>query len=156
MRKSKHNQGGFSIVEAIVATIIIAIAVLGTMSLRYQSRLDNRRAEVGMAASRLGLMLAETWRGEGGNAAFDPIVTFGSDINIETAAGPNEPGGFTPIGTYHAVLNNIDCYTTLSYKDIYADFRALNVIVAWEQRGAIQAGSDMSDKAFALTVYADR
>ena len=156
MRKNNQNQNGFTIVEAIVAMLVIAIAVLGTMSLRYQSRLDNRWAEVGMAAARLGLMLAETWRGEGGNETFDVVTTFGTDVNIETSEGPAEPSGFTLVGKYHTVLNSIDCYTTLSYKDIYADFRALNVIVTWEQRSTEVILADETDKAFALTVYANR
>jgi len=37
-----------------------------------------------------------------------------------------------------------------------ADFRALNVLVEYEQKGVADSGADESDKSFALTVYVDR
>jgi hypothetical protein len=50
----------------------------------------------------------------------------------------------------------VEYYTGLSYKDINASLRALNVQIEWEQKGAEQATADESDKSFALTVYVEK
>ncbi len=152
-KAQRRFRRGFSITEAIVAMLVVAIAVIGTISLRYQSSKDARRAEVAMPASRLALMMVETWRGVAGSETFDPVTSLSSEISIEAAVGPTEPNGFTLLGTYKAQLNNVEYYTALSYKDINADLRALNVQVEWEQKGAEQATANESDKSFALTVY---
>lgn len=133
--------------------LIVAIAILGTMSLRYQSTLDAKRAEVGMSASRLVLMMTETWRGLEGSETFDPVSSFNSELTIETGQGPDVPNGFTLLGNYKVTLNDVDYYMTLSYKDINAALRKLNVQATWEQRGTENATMVMSDKSFALTTY---
>ena len=155
-RAQRRFRRGFSIVEAIVAMLVVAIAVIGTISLRYQSSMDAKRAEVAMPASRLALMMVETWRGVAGSETFDPVTSLSSEISIEAAAGPAEPNGFTLLGTYKAQLNSVEYYTGLSYKDINASLRALNVQIEWEQKGAEQATANESDKSFALTVYAEK
>jgi hypothetical protein len=155
-KAQRRFRRGFSITDAIVAMLVVAIAVIGTITLRYQSSMDARRAEVGMIGSRLALMMVETWRGVAGSGTFDPVTSLSSDITIENSEGPTEPNGFTPQGTYKVQLNNVDYYTGLSYKDINADLRALNVQIEWEQKGAEQATADESDKSFALTVYVEK
>ena len=152
----KHFAAGFSIPEATVAMAVVAIAVLGTMSLRYQSTLDARRAEVAMTASRLALMMTETWRGLAGTETFDPVDSFNTELVIEAGSGPDEPNGFTLLGKYNVNLNGVEYYTALSYKDLNTSLRALNVQVEWEQRGTTDATADMSDKSFALTIYTQR
>jgi hypothetical protein len=136
--------------------LVVAIAVIGTISLRYQSSIDARRAEVAMPASRLALMMVETWRGVAGTETFDPVSSLSSEITIEKSGGPTEPAGYSLLGTYKVQLNNVDYYTGLSYKDINAVLRALNVTVEWEQGGRQQATADESDKSFALTLYVEK
>ena len=155
-KAQRRFRRGFSIIEAIVAMLVVAIAVIGTISLRYQSSIDAKKAEVAMPASRLALMMVETWRGFAGSETFDPVNSLNSDITIENNGGPTAPGGFTLLGTYKVQLNNVEYYTALSYKDINADLRALNVQVEWEQKGAEQATANESDKSFALTVYVEK
>lgn len=147
---------GLSITETLVSMVVIGLGVLGAMSLRYQSSLDSRRAEVGMNASRIALMMTETWHGAQGSTTFDPLTLLGSDLNIEASGGPAEPNNFTLLGKYQIELNNVSYYSTLSYKDINASLRALNVIVTWEQKGIKDADLDDSDKSFALTTYVEK
>jgi len=158
MVKKTYNRfsRGLSIIETVIAIVIIALAVLGTISLRYQSTLDTRRAEVGTAASRVALMLTETWRGLQGSETFNPLALLSTELEIQTGGGPAEPNGFTLLGNYLVELKNVSYYTTLSYKDINSSLRALNVTVAWEQRGTEDAALDGSDKTFILTTYAEK
>jgi hypothetical protein len=156
IKSASKLSGGFTIPEAIIAMLIMAIAVLGTMSMRYQSVLDSKRADVGISASRLVLMITETWRCLAGSETFDPISTFGSELTIEQGEGPDVPDGFTLLGNYKITFNGVEYYTTLSYQDINTAIRQLNVQAAWEQRGTEQATLDMSDKNFAITAYAEK
>ncbi len=155
-KAQRRFRRGFSITDVIVAMLVVAIAVIGTISLRYQSSMDAKRAEVAMPASRLALMMVETWRGFAGSETFNPVTSLSSDITIENSGGPTAPGGFTLLGTYKVQLNNVEYYTALSYKDINASLRALNVQIEWEQKGAEQATANESDKSFALTVYVEK
>jgi len=156
-RKAKSRYcSGFSIVETIVAMLVVAIAILGTISLRYQSTLDARRAETGIAGVQLALTLAETWRGSAGSETFDPITVLGSDLTIETDDGPDVPSGFTLLGKYKIELSSANYFATLSYKDINSSLRALNSTVSWEQRGIVETEADDADKSFGLTIYVDK
>ena len=145
-----------SITEAVTSMVIIGLGVLGTTSLRYQSSLDSRRAEVGMNASRVTLMMTETWHGVQGSATFNPLTLLGSDLDIEASGGPTEPSGFTLLGKYNIELDNVSYYSTLSYKDINSSLRALNVTVTWMQSGVEDAAVDDSDSSFALTSYVEK
>lgn len=151
-----HNRSGLSIIEALISVIVVITAILGTASLRYQAVLDSKRAEVGMAASRLALMLVESWRGLQGTTAYNPVTELGAQLTIESDSGPTQPDGFTVLGSYAIVLNNASYYATLSYKDANASLRQLNVTVSWEQKGLTGASLDSSDKLFALTTYVYR
>ncbi len=147
---------GLSIIETVIAIVIIGLAVLGTMTLRYQSTLDVRRAEVATAASRVALTLTETWRGLQGSATFNPVVLLSEELPMQLGDGPAEPNGFTPLGDYVVDLANVNYYTTLSYKDVNSSLRALNVTVTWQQGGTAGAVLDDSDKTFGLTTYVER
>lgn len=147
---------GLSLIEIVISMVIIGLGVLGTISLRYQSSLDATRAEVGINASRTALMLTETWHGTGGSTTFDPLTLLGSDLDIEADAGPTKPNGFTLLGKYRIELNDASYYSTLSYKDIGASLRALNVIITWQRKGIEDAAVDDSDESYALTTYVMR
>jgi hypothetical protein len=49
--------------------------------------------------------------------------------------------------------DDINYYAFLSWKDVSAGLRALNVVVAWAQRDTGPATIDDADKIYALTTY---
>ncbi|MFC1605042.1 hypothetical protein ACFL5F_08455, partial [Planctomycetota bacterium] len=68
------------------------------------------------------------------------------------------PDDFTLLGNYKVVLddddvNSVNYYATMSWKDIQPGLRALNVSVAWAQRGPGADDEEDVDKSFGLTVY---
>ena len=109
---------GFSMVEVIVAMLVISITVLGTMSMQYHSALDTQRAEVNANAPRIAILLTEAWRGSSGRDTFDPITLFGSDLNIQADKGPPSPTGFLLLGNYKLNMEDVNYFITLSYQDI--------------------------------------
>ena len=149
-----RRRSGFSIVSIMIAITILVAALIGTSNFRYYSTLDAKKAEAKITASRIGLMLCESWRGLGGIETFDPVSYFGSDLTISTSSGPAEPGDFTLLGNYTVTVNNANFYITLSWKDVSTGLRALNIIVAWAQREQGQSSFNDADKTFKLTTYA--
>jgi hypothetical protein len=153
-RKRKAIGRGFSIVEVVVAAVVIAVAVVGTSGFRYHSALDWRRAVRHTSAARAALLLCESWRGTGGDEDYNPVSHLGANTNIATGDGPEQPDGYTLLGSYTLSVNGTLCYATLSWKDVTEGLRALNVAVAWTQRGENGGGYDAADKIFPLTTYA--
>ncbi len=145
---------GFSLVSVMIAMAILLAALIGTSNFRYYSTLDAQKAAAKITASRIGLMLCESWRGLGGIETFDPVAYFGSDLTITTSTGPAEPADFTLLGSYTITLNGANYYITLSWKDVSTGLRALNVVVAWAQRTQGVSSLNNADKSFKLTTYA--
>jgi len=74
-----------------------------------------KKADVQMTASRLGLLLLESWKGGGASDTYNPAAVLSSQFStFETSAsGPTTPSGFTalPTACYHIVANdNIHYY----------------------------------------------
>ncbi len=150
-----HHRG-FSMVEAIVAMLVMSIIILGTVGVQYRSSLDSQRAEVNANASRIALLLTEAWRGSGGNDTFDPVAEFGSDLTLQMGQGPLMPSGFILLGKYEVELESINYFVTLSYQDINSNLRSLNATVTWKQEGVTGTAFANSNKSFSLVVYADK
>ena len=98
-------------------------------------------------------MLCENWRGLGGIETYDPAAYLGSDLTITASSGPSEPTDFTLLGSYTVTVNGSNFYITLSWKDVSAGLRALNIIVAWAQREQGTSSLNDADKSFKLTTY---
>ncbi len=152
----KHKircRSGFSLVSIMIAITILVAALIGTSNFRYYSALDAKKATAKITASRIGLMLCENWRGLGGIETYDPVAYLSSDLTITTSTGPAKPADFNFLGSYSVTVNNANYYITLSWKDISAGLRALNIIVAWAQRELGTSSLNDADKSFRLTTY---
>jgi hypothetical protein len=121
----------------MVAMTLVIVAVLGAVSFRFFCALDARKADVHVNASRIGLLLLESWRGAGGDVAFDPVDLQSPDLVISTGDGV-DPSGLTVRGKYNIVERGVNYYATLSYGDglipNFPNLRTLNVIVFWPKQ----------------------
>ena len=150
LTQSYKKNSGLTLIEIMVAIVIILIAVIGAMRFRYYSALDVRKADVQITAGRLGSLLLDGWIGVGGIPIYDPVAEYATDINIAlSATGPAVPTDFTKLNSYHIVTNRANYYATLSYKDSTpTQAGELNVDIAWLNRyqvGPVSA-SDRSVK----------
>ena len=152
-RQLKRSKG-VSLIEAMIAILVLSIVVIGTSGYRYYATLDARKADVYITAARIGHLLCESWRAVKGADAYDPTVHLDSDLTITASDGPDAPEDFTLLGSYKVVLNDFDCYITISWKDVSTGLKALNVVLVWPQRGQGGNGIDDADKSFRLTAYA--
>jgi hypothetical protein len=144
-----------SLVETLVAVVFLMIAFIGTSSVRYYAALDGRKATERTAASRVALLLCESWRGLAGAESYDPVAYFSSTLAIsEENTGPDKPTGFTLLGNYAITLDGANYRATLSWRDVQSGLRALSVVVAWAQRNPGEKEIANMDKSFRLTSYA--
>jgi len=155
IQKTKKTwfRSGISLIETMNAIAILSITLIGVSGYRYCSMLDARKADAYIASARIGYLLSESWRGMQGYEAYDPVAHLGAGMTITASEGPDAPGGYTVLGSYEIVLNDITFYATLSWKDLSSNLRALNTILVWAQRTHEQHSIDDSDKSFELTTY---
>jgi len=142
-----------TLTEILIAAAIMTIVVLATITCRYHSALDAKRARMQVTAANVGLTLSESWRGLKGSETYDPTTHLGGEMTIASGAGPAEPGDFTKLGSYSVTSNGVTCFVTLSWKDVASGLRALNVNVAWTQQVKTVALLEDTDKVFELTTY---
>ena len=88
-----------------------------------------------------------------GSETYDPAAYLGDGMTMTASEGPDAPGGYTVLGSYEIVLNDITFYATLSWKDLSGNLRALNTVLIWAQRTHEQNELDDADKSFELTTY---
>ncbi|MFH1371066.1 MAG: hypothetical protein ABII09_07270 [Planctomycetota bacterium] len=151
----RKSRMGLTIVEVMVAMVILIVAILGTSAYQYSAALNARRGNLFTTASRTALLLSEGWNGVFGAKNFDPVEAFGEQLAISNDAGPDVPAGFALLGKYKVELERIGYYATLSYKDVAPGFRALSIIVSWDQFGKGTTTFESANKSYELTVYVD-
>ena len=151
---------GVSLVGTMVAVTILLIALIGTSTFRYAAAMDGRKARAHTTSARVALVLGESWRGIKGDVTLDPTVLKNSDMTVAPSSwnGHEKPEDFTLLGNYLVVLDeddpdSVNYYATMSWKDVQPGLRALNVSVAWAQRGRGADDTENVDKSFGLTVY---
>ena len=151
--KNKKRKG-ITLVEIMVAAVLVVIAILGAMAFRYLTALDAKKADMQIGGSRVGLLLLEGWKGHAGDITYDPTDEFSSGIVIVNVGsnGPAIPTDFTAMGTgayYEIIENGLYYYATLCYKtettttNPNTELRQLNVGVGWLPWGQQGNPADM-------------
>lgn len=143
----KHK--GFTLIDVIISTVILIVAISGSIQFRYHAAIQTRKANMRTAGSELALMLVETWRGVDGDDTFDTENHFSPALTITSSTGPAMPAAYNLLGSYAIQWSDYDYSATLSSRDIGGGLRALNVIVAWP------FGNSNTDKEYRITSYAD-
>jgi len=144
---------GTSLVGTMTSITILCIAIVGTANFRCYATRDSRKAFMFNRATRIAVTLSEGWRAVKGSETYNPIANLGSDLTITQSSEPEVEydESFTLLASYKIVLNGTSYHTILAWKDVSTGLRAINVIVAWAQRGGQQSSPD---NVFKLTTYA--
>jgi type II secretory pathway pseudopilin PulG len=135
-RVRKNRNTGLTLIEVMIAILVIMIVVIGAITYMYACMCNARRAEVRITATRVGELLLDAWKNTGGALTFNPqyVLNFLPSGDISDADGP---GGFTDeLAEYRIKIDGVNYFVTLSYLDeLYGDredpMRQLNVRVAW-------------------------
>ena len=145
------KRNGFSIIEVMLAVSLTCVIALGTLGYQYFSVKHGRATDAQFMASRIAQLLLEDWKGESGDADYDP-----ESLRLGFAAP--EAGEF---GSYTITLGNIPFYIDMASSDVDTDaeagvtLRQIAITVRWRHdytRGAIRD----SDPALTFTTYVRR
>ena len=136
-----------SLIEVMVATVVLAMTVIGASSYQYHAARDGQIARAHMAATRTAQLLLEDWMSTGGSREYDPSTLglgFSSTISVPAHFSQGGGGGLgSPIhdGVHLVTVNDIPMIVMLTWKDIAEDtqaqviLRQLSVIVEFGEEG---------------------
>lgn len=156
----RGGYGGFSLLELVIAIVIVMVLAVGGLSYLYHSNVGAKKAEVQATAARMASLLVHSWKGNGGSPTFNPVTAYETEFTITDspsgppAAIPDYAGTFTLLGNYHIVIDNVNYYAAMSYSPATASHPlVLSVCVAWRVNYAAGAISE-NDPSVRLSVYA--
>jgi prepilin-type N-terminal cleavage/methylation domain-containing protein len=91
MTVNRHKSvKAFTLIELMVAMVILIIGVTGAMGYRYHSALNARKADVQITAARIGLSLLQNWKGYGGYSGYSTYdLDDGTDLWDPNDYDPN-------------------------------------------------------------------
>ncbi len=83
-----------TLIEVMVAIVILSVTVLGTSGFRYYAAMDARKADVQITAARLASHLLNGWKGVGGYSAYSIYELLDPDDY-----DPGDPNDYNPNDT---------------------------------------------------------
>ena len=143
-----------TLTEVLVATLVLAVVVLGVLSFRYYTGKELARANTEMASARLALVLLETWRGMGGTTSYDPTSQI-STVTWYISEGPVRPAGLSHLGSYATRSAAGQYYATLSYLRETAEEPVLLHVTVGRMLPGQRWNQDAATSLVTLTTYAD-
>jgi prepilin-type N-terminal cleavage/methylation domain-containing protein len=133
MKHTPHRtRAGVSIIEVTIAIVILSIGMLGASGFRYHTAIRSKRAQVQTDGTRAAQALIDTWCGLYGDEGYLPETHLSPLLTVApSVSGPLPPTGFTELGTYEVIVDDVPFYATLSYNDGEVGFRTLSVVIGW-------------------------
>ena len=126
----RQSARAFSLIEVVITIGILSVMALGAMSYQYYAIRQVKRAGVKMAATRLGMLVLENWRMQGGGEYYDPTILDQTAWKV-----PNrEIYVFTVEGTtFYLEMSASDIQ---SYEETGVTLRELSVSTTWRNDSA--------------------
>ena len=125
-KKETLRKPAFSLIEVVVTIGVLAVMALGALSYQFHAVKQVKRAGVKMSATRLGMLVLENWKIQGGAQHYDPTVLDPSATQL-----PNNDD------IYVFEINGVSFYLDLSASDVQSNeetgvtLRELSVSVQW-------------------------
>jgi prepilin-type N-terminal cleavage/methylation domain-containing protein len=94
--KQTPYRKGLTLLEALIAIVIIAVMALGSLSYQYLGAQHIRIADAQLTATRIGQMVLEDWKSRGAASGYDPTT-------INTALDAAIGAGFTQTTGYYVI-----------------------------------------------------
>ncbi len=140
---------GVSLIEVMVAVVVLAVAVLGVLNYQYHATRRTILAKDELTATRTARLLLEDWKSNGGEEHYDPT-------GLEM--------GILPTGVadrYLVRVNDLPLYATLQWRDVEENtdagvtLREIRVLLQWRRDRSVGA-TETTDPDFAMTTYVRR
>jgi len=148
--KRRKFASAVSLVEVMVATVVLSIVTIGAMSYEYHTSRDATIARAQIAATRTGQLLLEDWMSTGGSTDYNPsALGLGfSDASAIPSSFSDQSGLGVPQdnAVYAITVDEMPMLVMLTRKDVAQDtvtgavLRQLGVVVEF---GTLVAGKDV-------------
>jgi Tfp pilus assembly protein PilE len=84
--RKTHVRPGVTLIEVVVSILVVMVLSTGALSYQYYSTRDVAHSEAQAAASRIAILLLESWKGLDGDTDYDPEELFDSDLEIQAGS----------------------------------------------------------------------
>lgn len=142
---AKHPKSGaaFTLVEAMMAVVVLAVAALGALSHQYHTAGHVRIAKAQTTATHTARLLLEDWKAANGSANYDPATTLGLGFStssvgpedVEFVMAHNQKGSMLNGMLLEATINDVQMKILLAWKDIDTggsmQLKQISVIIKW-------------------------
>ena len=124
-----------TLIEVVVATVIISIAATGVLSYGYHGARQRQIARAHAAATRVGYLLLEDWKANGGSIFYaraieDTPNPLDLNMGFKYVKRSYKPGGLTEC-IYEVTVDSIPMSIALTRPTSYRRFVPLTVTVRW-------------------------
>jgi len=125
-----------TLVEVMVAMVVLAIASLGALGYQYHAATQARIAHAQTTSTRIAQLLLEDWKSTGGSENYDPIALglgFSSNIIYLDQGVP------LPNGVYSITVDDVPMVIVLKWADVDYDseaevtLRQITVTTVWRR-----------------------
>jgi prepilin-type N-terminal cleavage/methylation domain-containing protein len=123
LKRDSHKKG-FSLVEALVATVVVAVAALCALSFEYLAAGQIHYANAQIHATRIAKLLLEDWKSTGGSDTYDPCSLGLGFIEVQIPINFSEGQGLgIPLnGSVYAIqVDEYSLMLKLMYIDVATD-----------------------------------
>ena len=143
--RRKYEQG-ITLIEALVAMAILAIAALGALSYQFHCANQARIAKLELTATRTAQLLLEDWKSSGGSSAYDPA-------KLGMGFVYDQQSDF-----YKIKVDKLPIFIRLVQRDVESDesagitLREISVITRW-RLDFVDIEPEETDPHLVLTTY---
>ena len=119
-------------VEILVSLLVVLIVVVGVMGYLYAGMANTREAEARMSASRLALLIMESWKANDADITiFNPTQLAGPRIKVDDKNTVVPSGGLSKLlGNPRVTFNGVSYFVKLTYDEEQP--QKMEVLVAWD------------------------
>jgi prepilin-type N-terminal cleavage/methylation domain-containing protein len=142
------NKEGFTLIEIIIAIVILAIIALGALGYQYYATMHTSAAWAQLTAARTAQSLLDNWKSTGGSVTYNPAA-LNPDYTV-SGLGSN---------TYEATFDNLPMYLQLLHVDIERDetaqitLRKITVQVNWSKDRSVPSGQADQERSMIFSTY---
>jgi type II secretory pathway pseudopilin PulG len=151
--KTYHNSkraGGMTLVEVMIGVAVVIVAALGTLCYEYLCIDHVRVARAELIATRIGQLLIEDWKSDGGSLDYNP-----EDLHMGFSLPDDLPTNCV------TVVDGLPLHISMTHSEVDTDqftgtkLSEISVVVSWKRYFGNGAPAD-DDPQVALTTYVRR
>jgi Tfp pilus assembly protein PilV len=148
--RSSKPAGGMTLVEVMVAVAVVIVAALGTLCYEYLCIDHVRVARAELTATRVGQLLLEDWKSDGGSLDYNP-----EDLHMGFELPDDLPTNCV------TVVDGLPLHISMTHSDVDTDaftgtkLSEISVAVSWKRYFGSGAPED-DDPRVTLTTYVRR